>query len=119
MESQSVYPILYFSKPEATNELIIQPRARGYGSAHRSVQTRQLLPVSTVWYKRRFPGQSTQVPIIISHECCSRKEANGQTHHLHFQETKENKGTFRKLSTPLRSYEEDNDKNCKFLKHFL
>lgn len=119
MESQSVYPILCFSKPEATNELIIQPRARGYGSAHRSVQTRQLLPVSTVWYKRRFPGQSTQVPIIISHECCSRKEANGQTHHLHFQETKENKGTFRKLSTPLHSYEEDNDKNCKFLKHFL
>lgn len=83
MESQSVYPILCFSKPEATNELIVQPRARGYGSAHPSLQTRQLLPVSTVRYKRRFPGQSIQVPITISHECCSRKEANGLTPHLH------------------------------------
>lgn len=34
MEMQAVFPILCFSKLEATNELIVQPRVREYGSSH-------------------------------------------------------------------------------------
>lgn len=96
MESQSVYPILCFSKPEATNELIVQPRARGYGSPHPYIH--QVPPSCQHSLVQREVWGPIQSPIIFSHEYCPRKEANGQPLHLHFQETKWNKGTFSKLS---------------------
>lgn len=82
-ESKSVYPILCFSKPEATNGLTVQPRTKDTAAANLP-QPLQYRPCSSfllaLWYTGRVGGQSIWVPTILHTECCPREEANKDTY---------------------------------------